>query len=100
MPASITVVPASPRAVVDACRVEVNSAEDNRAPNNTGGEFRYYLSFILDGAERGRSYEFNVSADGDHDFNSFIFDTAGSWTVNLCDVADDSVDATASVTVQ
>jgi hypothetical protein len=98
--ASITVVPASPRAVIDACRVEVASADDNRAPDGTGGEYRYYLEFVLDGAQRGKSYEFNVSADGDHDFYSFIFDTAGSWTVNLNDVVGDGTIATASVTVQ
>jgi hypothetical protein len=98
--ATITVVPASPRAVIDACRVEVASAEDNRTPNNTGGEFRYYLEFVLGGAQRGKSYEFNVSADGDHEFNSFIFDTAGSWTVNLKDAVGDGTVATTSVTVQ
>lgn len=80
-------------------RVNVTGADASRPPDGTGGEFRYYIAFLLDGEERGRSYAFAPASDGTHEFNSFIFDTAGSWTVNLCDLLDDSVEATASVTV-
>lgn len=98
--AAITVTPTSPHARIDACRVDVTGADDNRAPDGTGGEYRYYLKFSLASAEHGRSYVFNVSSAGLHEFNSFIFEDDGTWTVDLCDVNDDSVVATKSVTVQ
>jgi len=98
--AAITCTPTSPHARVDACRVDVTGADDNRAPDGTGGEYRYYLAFLLGGTEHGRSYVFNVSASGGHAFNSFIFEDDGSWTVNLCDAVGDGTIATLAVTVQ
>lgn len=99
--AALTFTPASgsitaPTTVV---RVNVTEADASRPPDGTGGEFRYYIAFVLDGVERGRSYVFGVSSDGKHEFNSYVFPEAGTWTVNLCDVDDNSVEATASVTV-
>lgn len=98
--AAITCTPTSPHARVDACRVDVTGADTNRAPDDTGGEYRYYLKFSLASAEHGRSYVFNVNADGKHEFNSFIFEDDGTWTVDLCDAVGDGVVATQSVTVQ
>lgn len=98
--AAIACTPTSPHARVDACRVDVTGADDNRAPSGTGGEYRYYLAFLLGGVEHNRSYEFNVSSDGKHQFNSFIFEDDGAWTVNLNDASNDSQVATLAVTVQ
>lgn len=99
--AALTFTPASGSitAVKSVVRVNVTGADASRGPDKTGGEYRYYLAFLLDGEQRGKSYVFDVSADGDHEFNSFIFDTAGTWTVNLCDYVGDGTVATASVTV-
>lgn len=80
-------------------RVNVTEALASRAPDATGGEYRYYIAFLLDSVQHGKSYVFGVSSDGKHEFNSYVFPEAGSWTVNLCDVEDDSTIATASVTV-
>lgn len=86
----------SPTTVV---RVNVTEADASRDPDATGGEYTYYLAFLLDGTQHGKSYEFGVSSDGKHEFNSYVFPEAGTWTVNLCDAADDSTVATASVVV-
>lgn len=86
-------------AVNSVVRVNVTGADASRGPDNTGGEYRYYIAFLLGGTERGRSHVFGVSSVGKHEFNSFIFDRAGSWTVNLCDNVGGGTVATASVTV-
>ena len=75
-----------------------NNAEDPK-PYPIADEMRYYLTFEKGGAVLGKSYVFNVSADGDHTFNNYIFETAGSWTVRLNDASDDSSVETLSVTV-
>lgn len=103
--ASIACVPAAPVAASSFCRVTVSAADANDAStfnaNNypTEDEMRYYLTFELASAIQGKSYVFNVSADGDHVFNNYVFPEAGSWTIRLNDASDDSSVATASVTV-
>ena len=106
--ATITLVPASGSITAKRTnvRVTVSGAADNDASSyNTANyptedENRYYLLFDAPaGTDDKRSYVFNVSADGDHVFNNFIFDAAGNWTVRLRDASDDSDVATASVTV-
>lgn len=100
--ATLAITPASGSitAKVSACRIDVTGAEDNRTPDNTGGAFAYYL--LIDspaGTDDGKSYAFNVSADGTHTFNNYVFPAAGSYTVRLRDAADDSDVTTLSVTV-
>jgi len=100
--ATLTIVPASGSitAKLTACRIEVADAADNRAPDDTGGVYAYYL--LIDspaGVDDGKSYGFNVSADGDHTFNNYVFPAAGSYTVRLRDAVGDSDVATLSVTV-
>jgi len=100
--ATLTITPASGSitAKLTTCKINVSDAEDNRAPDNTGGVYGYYL--LIDspaGVDDGKSYVFNVSADGDHEFNNYTFPAAGSYTVRLRDVSNDSDVATLSVTV-
>jgi|SRR6185503_10272688 len=102
MAASITVTPASPVAVAEACRVDVADNETNTGASDTDNypvqdELRCYLAFIKGGVEYGRSYVFSGVT---HSFNNYIFPSAGSWTVKLFDASDDSELASQAVTVQ
>lgn len=106
--ATITLTPASGSIITakTAVRVNVTDADSNDSSAYddeeypTSPEIRYYLLFDApSGTDDKRSYEFTPNSDGDHEFNNFIFDVAGSWTVRLRKSADDSDVATAAVTV-
>lgn len=106
--ATLTLVPASGSitAKETVVRVTVAGADANDASTYdvdnypTEDAMEYYLLFDApSGTDDKRSYTFNVSADGEHVFNNFIFDAAGSWTVRLRDASDDSDVATSAVTV-
>ena len=105
MAAEISITPAEPTAIADACVVSVTGADANKAAGfdaskyPTEPEMRYYFAFVKGGVEYGRSYVFGVGADGQHDFVNYIFPSDGAWIVNLCDVADDSVVEHLDVTV-
>lgn len=65
-----------------------------------GTEKRYYL--LVDapgGVDDARSHVFQTSADGKHVWDDYIFPAAGSYTIRLRDMLDDSDAATLSVTV-
>ena len=66
----------------------------------TSPELRYYLSFTKGGFEYGRSYVFGVASDGTHEFENYVFPTAGSWSVLLKNAVTDATVATQAVTVQ
>jgi hypothetical protein len=93
MPAAVAVTPASPTAKVDACRIDITGASTNRVDHT---EFRYYIAMVKSAVEYGRSYVFNVSYDGKHQLFTYIFPSAGTWDVLLCDAANDSQIAAAS----
>jgi hypothetical protein len=101
MAAALTINPASGSITAKStvCRVTVAGQEDNRGPHNIGGAFAYYLKFSCTGQNDAKSYVFNVSADGDHVFNNYVFPAAGSWTLDLCDNLNGSVVETLAVTV-
>jgi hypothetical protein len=107
MVASIAIFPTSGNitSVGTACRVSVSGADTNDAStfnadhHPAADPYSYFLRFRLAGVDDKRSYVFNVSADGTHTFNNFIFDAAGTWTVTLRNAATDAQVATASVTV-
>ena len=107
MAASLTFTPASGSivSVGTVVRVNVIGADTNDASTYnathtpTEDPYSYFLRFRKSGVDDKKSYVFNVSADGTHEFNSFIFDSAGSWTVTLRNAATDAQVATASVTV-
>jgi hypothetical protein len=98
---AIAITPASGAitAKLTTCRINVTDQAPNRGPDNTGGEFAYYLHFSCAGVDDATSYVFNVSADGDHEFNSFVFPAAGVWVLDLVDAHDDSVVEHIDVTV-
>lgn len=103
--AAIAVIPVSPVAVTDACRVTVSGADLNSGASDPDAypvqdEQRYYLAFIKGAVEYGRSYVFAPSPDGDHVFNNYVFPSAGSWSVKLFKASDDSEVVSQAVTVQ
>lgn len=100
MAASLSITPASGSITAreSVCRIDVEGASTNRPPDNTGGEFRYYIIATKTGADSLKSHEFNVNG-GKHQWNGLTFEEAGSWTLRLRDVEDDSDVATLAVTV-
>ena len=58
-----------------------------------------YFKCALAGQPTLLSPHFNSNAAGAAEWNSVLFPAAGSWTVTLNFVSDDSVDATATVVV-
>jgi hypothetical protein len=84
--------------VLTAAHIELAGVESNEAD---GTERRYYVR-----AEHGdgdhddlRSHVFGPSFTGKHTWENVIFPVAGSWTLELRDVSDDSVEATDTLTV-
>ncbi|HEX5016508.1 MAG TPA: hypothetical protein VFX15_02855 [Actinomycetes bacterium] len=72
----------------------------NVAGLEVGTEKRYYL--LVDapaGVDDARSHVFQTSADGKHVWDDYIFPAAGSYTIRLRDMLDDSDVATLAVTV-
>lgn len=107
MSAALAFTPASGSiiAVGTVVRVNVTGADDNdsstfdSANHPAETPYSYFIRFRKSGVDDKKSYVFNVSADGTHEFNSFIFDSAGTWTVTLRNAATDAQVATASVVV-
>jgi hypothetical protein len=103
---TLAIVPASGSitATRTVCRVSVADAPANDTAEYdpliypTSPEITYYIAFLVSGVEQGRSYVFAPNG-GSHVFNNYIFPSAGSWTVNLNKVSDDSTEATLAVTV-
>lgn len=94
-----------PRATIDAVSIAVSGVSTNTGASDEDAypvqeELRCYIAFIdEDDAEFGRSYVFAVGQDGTHDFNNFIFPSAGAWTMSLRAVSDDSVLKDQAITV-
>jgi len=107
MAAALAFTPASGSIIHVGTTVRVNvtgadtndAATYNTATYPTETPYSYFLRFRTAGVDDKKSYVFNVSADGDHEFNSFVFDAAGTWTVTLRNAATDAEVATASVVV-
>lgn len=98
MAQTVTITPASPVATVDASRIDLAGFDPNRTDHS---EYRYYIS-LRDGSEveYGRSYVFNVSATGDHQFFTYVFPTSAVTKVTVRDAADDSLVKSQALTVQ
>lgn len=80
-----------------AVHIEVTGDDDNLGD---GTEVRRYI--LVDapvGVDDGRSHVFQVSADGKHTWDGYIFPAAGTYTLRLRNMADDADVATASVVV-
>lgn len=86
-------------------RVNVTGASSNDSstynasnyPSETA--FSYFIRFRKSGVDDKKSYVFNVATGGTHEFNNFVFDAAGTWTVTLRNAATDAQVATATVVV-
>lgn len=107
MSVAVAILPLSGSVVStkSACKISVTGAtqNDNTAYSTTiypqSPELRYYLTFELGGAIKGKSYVFGVNTNGDHTFMNYVFPTSGSWTVRLSNAATAGSVATAAVTV-
>lgn len=110
---AITPASGSITAARTVCRVDVADAPTNTLTGYDGTEggspgtpaqypaspaIVYYIEFVLDSVQKGKSYLFTPNG-GAHQFNNYIFPEAGSWTVNLNDADDDGTEATLAVTV-
>lgn len=103
MAAALTITPPSGeiQAKLDAVHVRVTGATVN---NDDGTQKRYRIRLTAPaGSESitwsGYSELFNVSHDGKHEWNTYIFPVAGAWTVRLHDEEEDTDAATLAVTV-
>ncbi len=108
MSAAIAVTPASGSitAKKTVCRVNVTGASANTVTGYDAAKYpaspavKYYLYFDAPaGTDAKKSYVFTTGSDGKHEFNNFIFDKDGSWTIRLRNAANDSDVATLAVTV-
>jgi hypothetical protein len=106
MAAALAITPASGSVVatVSACRIDVSGAEGNDVTQfdadiyPTAPERRYYITAEESSIEYGRSHVFAPNG-GKHEYNGYIFPHAGSWTLHLRNVSDDSSEANLAVTV-
>jgi hypothetical protein len=105
MAVTVTPTPASPVAVESFTKFAIagltlnDDTAYNAANVPTEPEVRYYLTFEEGGAEHGRSPVFACNADGEWEFNNYLFPHAGSWTVEVRLVSDDSSVKSQAVTV-
>lgn len=87
------------------CKVNVTEAPPNDATTydaeNTPSmdPIVYYLKLSATGEDDLVSQRFTTSQAELFQWDNVIFPAAGSWTLDLCLDADDSVEATAAVTV-
>ena len=80
-----------------AVHVEVTGDTDNLSDGTE--QRRYILVDAPVGVDDARSHVFQVSADGKHVWDTYIFPAAGSYTLRLRNMADDADVATAAVSV-
>ena len=106
MAAAVAITPASGSitAKSSACRIDISGASGNDLSSYdedaypTSPELRYYITTEEGGVEYGRSHVFAPNG-GAHQWMNYIFPHAGSWTVYLRNVADDTSEADLAVTV-
>lgn len=103
MAAELTITPPDGEitAKLDVARVNVTGADVN---NDDGTQHRYRIRFTAPAgleylADSAYSYVFNVSADGTHEYNGYLFPVAGAWTIRLHDEETDTDEATLAITV-
>lgn len=105
MAVTVDVTPDSPTAARDFCKFDIAGLDLNDATQYdandtpTMPEVRYYLTFELGGDELGRSPVFACNADGEWQFNNYMFPESGTWHVHVRKVSDDSSVKDETVTV-
>lgn len=104
--ATVACYPASPTAVISACVLSCDAADsnDDSGFDNTkypaSPQITYRMRLSKSGEDDLVSEVFSTDADGGHQWTNVIFPVSGNWTLDLEDTSDDSVAATASITVQ
>lgn len=95
---AVTITPTPASGSITAKKDVVTFAISGADPNDEGNfgstlyptspEFRYVMTMVVGGVEVGRTQVFGVTPDGAFQFNSYIFPSAGTYTVQLYDVTD------------
>lgn len=83
----------NPEAGKDAMHIKANEVDN--VDEETNEEIRYYLSAECSGQDTAKSVVFS----GDFQWDGWIPPAAGSWTIHLRKVEDDSSVASLAVTV-
>jgi len=93
---AVTITPTPASGAITAKKDVVTFAISGADPNDEGNfsssiyptspEFRYVMTFVVGGVEVGRTQVFGVTPVGAFQFNSYIFPSAGTYTVQLYDV--------------
>ena len=65
----------------------------------TEPEIEYYFKFSLAGEDDLKSHLFSTNSLSVAQWDGVILPAAGTWTLDICDASDDSVTATASISV-
>lgn len=107
MAAAVVIAPASGSITnqVTACEITCTGVAANTLTGYdatkypASPEVTYYFKLAATGQDNLRSQVFSPSEAGAAEWHSVIFPAAGTWTLTANKVSDDSVTATASVTV-
>lgn len=107
MSASVAISPASGSitAVLTVCRVTCAGVSENTLTGYSASiypsspEVKCYFKLSATGEDDLVGPVFSTNADGVGAWDNVIIPAAGTWTLDLVNTADDSVLATASVTV-
>lgn len=84
---------ANPKATITA--MHINAVDVDGVDEATNAEIRYYLSAEATGVDTAKSQVFS----GDFTWQGWVFPVAGSWTIHLRKVSDDSSVANLALTV-
>lgn len=112
MAAAVTCTPSAPISKVSLCHIAATGVASNDVAGYTltptptqalGGlteaEIRYYFKAHKTGQDSLKSHVFSSSQDGKAVWDSIVFPASGTWTLDLCKNSDDSVVATAAISV-
>lgn len=107
MALTITITPASGSitAKLTVCRITTDDVPPNTSTGYDTDDYpaspavNYYFRATLAGQDDLVSNVFSTNADGFAEWNGLIFPAAGTWDLNLCNDADDSVVADENVVV-
>jgi len=104
--ASVACSPTSPTALVDSVVLSCDDAPSNDDAAFDADEYPaspqlvYRMRLSKSGEDDLVSETFSTNAEGVHEWPGILFPVAGTWVLDLEDTSDDSVVATANITVQ
>lgn len=107
MSAAVTITPASGSIthLDTVCHIACSGVSNNDATSYSASvyptepQITYYFKLAATGEETLKSNVFSTNPDGTADWLGVIVPAAGTWTLTVNATSDDSVIATASVTV-